>query len=214
MGFRYEFPRPALTVDVVVLRLAGRRAQLLLTPRTAPPFRGEPALPGGFLRMEETLDDAACRVLKDKSRLEGLYLEQLYTFGAVDRDPRDRVVSVAYLAILPADVASDADGRWCDLTRPPRLPFDHAEIVRTARDRLRAKLDYSSIGLRFLPLEFTRTQAQAAYEALGGRKLDKRNFGKQLATLDELVETGKTTVGAAHRPAQLYRLRDRRRLTY
>jgi 8-oxo-dGTP diphosphatase len=214
MPFTYEFPRAALTVDVVVLRLARGRPELLLAPRAAPPFEGELALPGGFLHLDETLDEAARRVLKDKSRLEGLYLEQLYTFGAVDRDPRDRVVSVAYLAVLPADVANDAEGRWYDLGRPPRLPFDHGLIVRTARERLRAKLGYSTIGLRFLPLEFTRAQAQAAYEALGGRQLDKRNFAKQLAAFDELVETGGTTAGKAHRPAQLYRLRDRTRLTY
>src|SRR5262245_33970222 len=138
MTFTYRFARAALTVDVVVLRLARDRAELLLTPRTGPPFAGSAALPGRFLRIDETLDDAARRILKDKSRLEGLYLEQLYTFGAVDRDPRERIVSVAYLAILPADVAGDAMGRWASLDHPPQLPFDHALIVRTARERLRA----------------------------------------------------------------------------
>ncbi|MFK7885581.1 MAG: NUDIX domain-containing protein [Gammaproteobacteria bacterium] len=210
----YDFARPAVTVDVIALRLQASVLQVLTTRRKEPPFRGRLALPGTFVHDTETLDDAATRVLRDKANLSGVYLEQLYTFGALKRDPRDRVISVAYLAILAADAIEHTTGRWIEADEPPALAFDHKTILATAIERLDAKLSYSSIGLRFLPARFTRAQAQTAYEALLGQTLDKRNFAKQFAGYSDVVDTGEKKTGGAHRPAQLFELADRNRLTY
>lgn len=184
--------------------------QVLLVQRGVEPFRGAWALPGGFVRIDEDLLDAANRELREETGAVGAeYLEQLYTFGRPGRDPRTRVISVAYYALLPratTPVAGTdaAAARWWPVDRLPPLAFDHAEILETALTRLRAKLGYSSVAYALLPSEFTLTELQDVYEMILSRPLDKRNFRKKLLATG-LLEGLPVRRGGAHRPAQLFR---------
>lgn len=211
MAFTYKYPRPALTVDCVVFGFDGNGLQVVLIRRALEPFAGSWALPGGFVDMDETLDQAARRELEKETHLHDVFLEQLYTFGSPGRDPRGRVVSVAYYALVrpdqhPATGDSDAaEAAWHPIENLPPLAFDHAEILSTARDRLRGKIRYQPVGFELLPKKFTLGQLQALYEAILGRTIDKRNFRKKLLAFDFLVPTEEFTTGAAHRPARLHR---------
>lgn len=210
MPFTYEYARPALTVDCVVFGFDEGELEVLLIQRGLKPFRGRWALPGGFVRVTETVDDAARRELAEETGLENVFLEQLYTFGALDRDPRERVVSVAYYALVRlADfqtrAATDATAaRWFPLSEVPSLAFDHDDILATALARLRGKLRYQPIGFELLPAQFTLSELQHLYEAVLGVKLDKRNFRKKVLAFNFLVPVAEQAKGA-HRPAQLYK---------
>jgi 8-oxo-dGTP diphosphatase len=216
MSFTYEYPRPALTVDCVVLGFGGGDLQVLLIRRGLEPFAGSWALPGGFVDMDEDLDQAARRELEEETRLHDVFLEQLYTFGKPGRDPRGRVVSVAYYALVrpdqhPAAGGSDAsEAAWHPVGAPPALAFDHAAILQTALDRLRGKIRYQPVGFELLAKRFTLGQLQSLYEAILGRRIDKRNFRKKLLAFDFIVPTEEFTTGGAHRPARLHRF-DRRK---
>ena len=216
MSFTYDYPRPALTVDCVVFGFDGDGLQVVLIRRGLEPFAGSWALPGGFVGMDETLDQAARRELEEETHLHGVYLEQLYTFGNPGRDPRGRVVSVAYYTLVrpnqhPAVGDSDAaEAAWYPVAGLPPLAFDHAEILRYALERLRGKIRYQPIGFELLPSHFTLGQLQALYEAILGHTLDKRNFRKKLLAFDFLIPTEKFTSGNAHRPARLYRFDQRK----
>ncbi len=213
MSYTYEHPHPAVTTDVVLFTIRQARLELLLVRRAQPPFAGRWALPGGFVGIDEPLDACAARELAEETGLRDLYLEQLGTFGEPARDPRERVISVAYLGLAPADrlqaVAGDDAGEvgWFARDALPALAFDHGRIVDLAGRRLAAKLGYSTIALQFLPPEFTLGRLQAVYEAILGRVLDKRNFRKRLQGLGCLEETGGRTRDGNHRPARLYRVR-------
>ena len=210
MAFTYEYARPALTVDCVVFGFDEGELKVLLIQRGLQPFKGRWALPGGFVRVTETVDDAARRELAEETGLKNVFLEQLYTFGAVYRDPRERVVSVAYYALVQladckAKAASDAAAaRWFALSSVPQLAFDHREILDVAIARLRGKVRYEPIGFELLPDKFTLTDLQHLYEAVLGTALDKRNFRKKVLAFDFLVPVPEQARGA-HRPAQLYR---------
>lgn len=216
MPFAYEFPRAALTVDCVVFGFDEGALKILLIRRGIEPFKGRWALPGGFVRTDETLDEAARRELREEAGLEKIYLEQLYTFGTVDRDPRERVVSVAWFALVrsadhvPSAATDAAEAKWFDAGDIPRLAFDHGDILATALERLRGKIRWQPVGFELLPEKFTLTQLQSLYEAILGRELDKRNFRKKLLALDLLVALDETTTAASRRPAQLFRF-DRRK---
>lgn len=212
MPHTYQYPRAALTVDCVVFGFDSSQAELqvLLIRRGLAPFKDRWALPGGFVRVEETLDEAARRELAEETNLSAVFLEQLYTFGTVDRDPRERVVSVAYYALTkPADhtaAATDAaEARWFSVSAIPPLAFDHATILDTALNRLRGKLRYEPIGFELLPPKFTLTQLQLLYESVLGAPLDKRNFRKKVLSHDLLVPLKETHREGTHRPAQLFR---------
>lgn len=213
MTFTYEFARPALAVDCVVFGLSREEVDLrvLLIERALPPFVGSWALPGGFVRIDETLDRAAERELTEEAGVRVTYLEQLYTFGALERDPRDRVVSVAYFALVnPVEHVPRADtdaarAEWFSTKKLPSLAFDHEQIVTVALERLRAKVRYRPIGFDLLPATFTLTQLQRMYECILGRSLDKRNFRKKVLSFDLLEATNEKETGVAHRAAQLYR---------
>ena len=209
MAHTYEFPRAALTVDCVVFGFGGGELQVLLIRRALEPFRNRWALPGGFVRVDETLDEAARRELDEETGLRDVFLEQLCTFGAVKRDPRERVVSVAYYALVkPGAVAAATDAaeaKWFPVSGLPALAFDHAEILATALDRIRGKLAYQPIGFELLPQKFTLTQLQRLYEAILCRPLDKRNFRKKALGYDLLIPLKETHQDGAHRPAQLFR---------
>jgi 8-oxo-dGTP diphosphatase len=202
-------------VDCVVFGFDGAGLQVLLIRRGLEPFIGSWALPGGFVDMEENLDEAALRELLEETHLKDVFLEQLFTFGNPGRDPRGRVVSVAYYALVrpdqhPATGDSDAsEAAWHPVDKLPPLAFDHANILHTGLERLRGKIRYQPIGFELLPKHFTLTQLQDLYEAILGRRIDKRNFRKKLLAFDFLVPTDEFTAGA-HRPARLHRF-DRRR---
>ena len=203
--------RPAVTVDVVIFSVRAHALQVLLVRRTEAPFRGRWSLPGGFGRTNESLDDAARRQLQEETDVHDVYLEQLYTFGAPRRDPRGRVISVAYFALVAADVnaqsaAPGVEVSWHPVTAPPELAFDHSEIVRYALQRLRYKLEYTSVGFELLPNEFTLTELQSAYEIVLGEEIDKRNFRRRILAADILAETSRYRESDGQgRPARLYR---------
>lgn len=205
----YDYPRPALTVDCVVFGYEAGTLHILLIERGAEPFQGKWALPGGFVNMDETLDTAARRELEEETGLRSIYLEQLYTFGDVHRDPRGRVVSTAYYALVALagrqpQAASDARiAQWHSLQYLPELAFDHAHIVHTAIERLRAKVRYKPVGFELLPTKFTLTQLQQLYETILERPLDKRNFRKKILAMD-LLQPLEEFQQAANRPARLY----------
>lgn len=211
MPHTYEYPRAALTVDCVVFGFDEGELKVLLIERGLAPFKGKWALPGGFVRVEETVDEAARRELSEETGLANVFLEQLYTFGAVKRDPRERVVSVAYYALVklaehPAMGATDAsDAAWFPVTRPPALAFDHAEILQIALARLSGKVRYEPIGFELLPAKFTLSQLQHLYEAVLRTELDKRNFRKKILGMGLLIPLKEQARGGAHRPAQLFR---------
>ena len=211
MPHTYEYPRPAVTVDCVVFGLDEQDLKVLLVRRGLPPFEGRWALPGGFVRMEETLDDAARRELREETGLKDVYLEQLYTFGDVRRDPRGRVVSVAYYALVnladhSVQAATDAsDAAWFAASDLPRLAFDHDRILDAASQRLKGKVRYQPIGFELLPEKFTLSQLQRLYETVLERPLDKRNFRKKILSMGVLVETDEVQQDVAHRAARLYR---------
>ena len=207
----YRYPRAALTVDCVVFGLDEGELKVLLIERGLEPFKGRWALPGGFVRVDETVDEAARRELEEEAGLRNVFLEQLYTFGALDRDPRERVVSVAYYALVKlaefqTKAATDAaDARWFPISTVPKLAFDHAEILEAALARLKGKVRYQPIGFELLPPKFTLSQLQHVYEAVLETALDKRNFRKKVLGLGLLVALKETRMTGRHRPAQLFR---------
>lgn len=211
------FARPSVTVDVAAMTARAGKLSVLLIRRGVWPFAGAWALPGGFVKMDEDLDTAARREMCEETGIAGAhYLEQLYTFGRPDRDPRTRVISVAYYALLPGpnsglpvcepEAGTDAaEARWWPVASLPELAFDHAEIVQTALARLRAKLGYTSVAYALLADEFTLTELQTVYEIILSRPLDKRNFRKKMLAANILEATPRQKRDGAHRPAQLYR---------
>lgn len=208
-----DCPRPSVTVDIIIFTLRDNDLQVLLIKRKHPPFEGMWAIPGGFVDIDESLEEAALRELREETGVEDVYLEQLYTFGNPDRDPRGRVITVAYFAVAPADAirprAGDdaAEARWWSMYNLPPLAFDHTEILTYALRRLRYKLEYTAVGFELLPETFTLSELQAAYEVVLGERLDKRNFRRKILSAGVIEETGEHRVGEG-RPARLYRFRD------
>lgn len=210
--YNYEYPRPALTVDCIVFGLdAQQELKVMLIQRDIPPFQGQWAIPGGFVRMEENLEEAALRELREETGIQNVFLEQLYTFGNLDRDPRDRTVTIAYYALInlfeqKINATTDAqDASWFALSKIPNLAFDHNQILQTAIARLRSKIRYEPIGFELLPSKFSLSQLQKLYETVLDRPLDKRNFRKKILAMDLLIDTDELEQGVAHRAAKLYR---------
>ncbi|BAU92933.1 NUDIX hydrolase [Methylorubrum populi] len=227
-----DYARPAVAVDLVLLGLSGGRPAVLLQRRDRHPHAGRHALPGGFVGIDEALDATAARVLREKAGGARAHLEQLYTFGAVERDPRMRIITVAYLALLteaafaealarapalhPGTVAVTLDERAegegavtvraIDGAALP-LAFDHAEIVALALRRLQGKLDYSEVGFALLPELFTLRQLQDVHEAILGTPLNKPAFRRRMLDRGWLDPTGRFETGTSYRPAELYRFR-------
>ena len=217
MPHTYQHPRPAVTVDCVVFGFDTEGdLKILLIQRDVEPFKNRWALPGGFVRLDETLDDAALRELSEETGLRDVFLEQLYTFGAPDRDPRERVISVAHYALVALDgrtLSPTTDARsaaWFSLADLPSLAFDHEKILGTAVQRLKGKVRYQPIGFELLPAKFTLSQLQHLYETILERPLDKRNFRKKILSMGLLVELDEIQQDVAHRAARLYRFDESR----
>ena len=200
-----------MTVDIVIFTLREGSLQVLLVKRGVPPFEGQYAIPGGFVRGDESLAEAALRELHEETGVRNVFLEQLYTFGDPRRDPRGRVITVAYYALIASDKLSlvagtdAAEAQWFPTSSVPPLAFDHKSILDYALERLRNKLEYTTVGFQLLPEKFTLGELQAVYEAILGRSLDKRNFRRKLALLG-ILKPLREWQRTGRKPAQLFRL--------
>ena len=224
------YDRPSVTVDLALLSVREGGLCVLLLRRDQGPYQGDWSLPGGFVRIEESLEEAALRVLRDKAQMSDVFMEQLFTFGAVDRDPRARVITVAYYALVDSgrfDEALKASAElslfeivvpWAGETggavaicsadgETEPLAFDHAEILGMAVKRLRGKLDYSPVGFELLPERFTLRQLQEVHEAILNRRMNKPAFRRRMLDKGVLEATGERESGVTYRPAELYRFR-------
>lgn len=216
----YAQPHPAVTTDIVVFTIVDHTLSALLIERRNEPFKGHWALPGGFVDMDEDLETGALRELREETGVDNVYLEQLFTFGAKNRDPRERVITVAYFALVPRHLVAPHAGSdatrlaWHPIDNLPALAFDHREIIRVAQERVSAKTRYSTVALQFLPEHFTLTELQQVYEVLRQESLDKRNFRKWVLALDCLEETGNFRRQGQHRPAKLYRAKCRDKVEF
>jgi ADP-ribose pyrophosphatase YjhB (NUDIX family) len=213
-------PAPTVAVDVAVFTVVSRALQLLLVQVQRGAFRGQWALPGGRVGLDESLDEAARRELAAQTGVGDVYLEQLYTFGSPQRDPQDRVVSVAYVALTQrnsrlGDARAQTDAEkyaavaWRRVSRLPPLAYDHQAVVKAALARLRAKLTYTNLAYNLLPRAFTLGELQEMYEAILGRRLDRRNFRKKIRSLGLLRPLAQVRRGS-HRPARLHVFQRRR----
>ena len=214
MNTKYPgYEQPAITVDLVIFTVNDDLLKIMLVRRAEEPFADSWSLPGGFLKASESLEGAALRVLNEKTALENVYVEQLYTFGDPDRDPRARVITVTYFALLPwKDLVPPPSDKvtslmWTSVNQLPKLAFDHREIVEYAVSRLRAKASYSNIVYGLMPRQFRLSELQRMYEIIINDKLDKRNFRKRMLATGLLQETGRKDLAGAHRPAMLYKFK-------
>ncbi len=210
-----DFEKPMVAVDLLVFTIADDRLKLVLVERAEEPFKGQLSLPGVFVKSGETLDSAAERGIAEEAGLEGIYFEQLYTWGAIDRDPRSRTISVSYLSLADcSQITLNAGERTSSaalydveelLSSDTPLAFDHREMIAYGRERIKNKTEYTRIAFEFLPEEFTIPQLQRVYEILLGKPLYKANFRRKISPLIE--DTNKMTSGDAHRPSKYYKLR-------
>ena len=217
MNYIYSYPKPSVTVDCVVFGLDDAQIlKVLLIQRGVNPYKDQWTLPGGFVKLDESIEAAAARELKEETGIAKVFLEQLYTFGEVGRDPRDRVITIAYYALINiAEYALQAqtdaqNAQWFAVEKLPTLAFDHDRILATAKQRLKGKLRYQPIGFELLPTKFTLTQLQRLYETVLQQKLDKRNFRNKILKMKLLLDIDEIETGVSHRPAKLYRF-DRER---
>lgn len=204
---RYKFA--AIATDVVVFTLRNNEPNVLLIKMKKKPYSGFWAAPGGLVLPRESVDASAKRILRTKAGLSNVYLEQVYTFGGVNRDPFGRVVSVAYMALIPFTdkilTTPDHDEiAWFSVRSLPKLAYDHREIISTSFKRLQAKLEYTNIVFSLLPKDFTLSEMQIVYESILGKTIDKRNFRKKILSLGIVKSTGSKRAGEANRPAKLY----------
>ncbi len=210
MKLQYVSPVASLTVDCVIFGFDGKKMEILLIRRGSEPEAGKWALPGGFMEKEETLDDAATRVLSLLTGMNNIYMEQFHTFGSLNRHPLGRVITVAYYALVdstnynlqPSWHASET--QWFDISEIPKLGFDHKEIVNTALKTLKKEIAIRPIGFELLPNKFTLTDLQNLYEVILGESLDRRNFRRKLKAMDILIELDEMRPGA-HIGATLYK---------
>jgi 8-oxo-dGTP diphosphatase len=207
-----KYAKPSVTVDTIIFTIKSGALKLLLVKRQVQPFKDKWAIPGGFVRIDQSLEDAAKFKLEDKTGVKDVYLEQLYTFGDPKRDPRGRVITVAYFALINSDNivlknGKDAhDAEWFDIEKLPPLSFDHEEIIGYALKRLKWKFEYTTVAFSLLPKKFTLTQVQELYECVFREQFDKRNFRKKILSLG-ILEEKEVMQNVAFRPPQLYSLK-------
>jgi len=220
MGELDKYSKPSVAVDIVVFTVIENELRALLIKRGRQPFSGFWGLPGGFVHISESPEDAALRELEEETGVKKVYLEQLYTFGEPKRDPRGRVISVAYYALVDSTKIKPVvtgeeeieNVQWFPARELPKLAFDHEEIIRYAIKRLQYKLEYTSVGLELLPESFTLTELQKLYEIILNEKIDKRNFRKKILSMGILEQTREYKTGQ-HRPAVLYKFRKAKQLS-
>lgn len=211
---------PAVTVDILIFTIQDNDLKILLVKREADPFKDYWGLSGGFVRIEESLEDAARRKLLEETGVKDIYLEQLYTFGDVKRDPRSRVITVSYFALLPFQAIKISpedktrEAKLFSLKKLPKLAFDHKKIIDYGVERLKSKIGYSNVAFGLLPKNFRLSQLQKVFETILGHQVDKRNFRKKILSIDLIKPTGKKEVDGAHRPAMLYEFKKKELITF
>jgi 8-oxo-dGTP diphosphatase len=201
----------AVAIDVVLFGIVDGKLSVLLGTVNRPPYYTNiEAVIGGLLAVDETTHEALQRHVANKTHLSRMYTEQLYTFSGLERDKRNRVISISYLGLVRPDDAARApvDGlRWCPVTKVPQLAFDHNEMCKVALTRLQGKIKYTNLSQFLLPKQFTLSELQTVYELVLGKEIDKRNFRKKILALDMVIETGELQAGVKNRPAALYRFK-------
>jgi 8-oxo-dGTP diphosphatase len=208
-----EYPKPSVTVDIIIFTIKDSDLKVLLVKRGIEPFKDNWAIPGGFIKMEESLEDAAKRELQEETGLKEVYLEQLYTFGDPKRDPRGRVITVTYMALVNSDdleIVGHTDvseAKWISVSKLPELAFDHKKILEYALKRLKWKFEYTTVAFSLLQKKFSLTQLQSLYEIVNQKDLDKRNFRKKILSMGIIEQTKEVDRGASHRPSKLYRFK-------
>lgn len=207
-GYTYKYPHPAVTTDCVIFGFDGHELKVLLIERGIEPYKGRWAFPGGFLNMDESAEEGARRELKEETGFKAAYIRQFHTFSAVDRDPRERVISVAFYALCKIDevVGGDdaAKAQWFSLDDVPQLAFDHDQILRMAERELRKQIHFEPIGFELLPKKFTMKSLQQLYEAILNIKFDRRNFYNKMLHLGLLTQLDETEKTSNKKPAYLY----------
>ena len=211
MNYTKPYTPPTLTVDAVIFQVNNNTLEVLLLKRPNEPFKGEWALPGGYNAKGETTTDALERVVFQKTGIkikdDLRYIEQLYTFDTINRDPRGHAVSVTYMGCgRNITYNEDLEVAFFDVNKIPKLAYDHANIIKYAKERLIAKMTYTNSAFAFLDRRFTLTQLQTVYEIVFGREFDKRNFRKKFLSLNLIHETNELWRDGAHRPAKLYEI--------
>ena len=207
--FCYKYPHPAVTTDCVIFGFDGVKLNVLLIERGIEPFKGRWAFPGGFLNMDESAEDGARRELKEETNLDAEYIEQFHTFSDVNRDPRERVITVAHCALVKLSEVKGGDdaasARWFAMDEVPSLAFDHDRILRMAVNRLKERICFEPIGFELLPEVFTMTELQNLYEAILEVKFDRRNFYNKMLKLGILSEAEPRPANASRRTPTKYR---------
>lgn len=204
----YRYPHPAVTTDCVIFGFDGERLQVLLIERGIEPFKGRWAFPGGFIKMDETAEEGALRELKEETGMENAFIQQFHTFSNPLRDPRERVITIAFYALVRIQEVKGGDdaasARWFPLDEIPALAFDHDHMLRMATQRLRQEIHFHPIGFELLPAKFTLRELQSLYEAILGITFDRRNFAKKMLHLEILNELDETVWPTPKREAKLF----------
>lgn len=204
----YRYPHPAVTTDCVIFGFDGERLQVLLIERGIEPFKGRWAFPGGFIKMDETAEEGALRELKEETGMENAFIQQFHTFSNPLRDPRERVITIAFYALVRIQEVKGGDdaasARWFPLDEIPALAFDHDHMLRMATQRLRQEIHFHPIGFELLPEKFTLRELQSLYEAILGITFDRRNFAKKMLHLEILNELDETIWPTPKREAKLF----------
>ncbi|MEK6827249.1 MAG: NUDIX domain-containing protein [Nanoarchaeota archaeon] len=208
----HNFSKPSVTVDMVIYTIQENDLKILLVKRGIEPFKDKWALPGGFVRINESLEDAAKRELQEETGVKDVYLEQLYSFGEPGRDPRGRVITIAYIALVNSEnvvlksTTDVSEAQWFSIKKIPLLAFDHKKILDYSLKRLKWKFEYTTVAFSMLPKKFAISQMQKIYEIVFSKKFDKRNFAKKILSLDILKEEG-IKKDVSYRPPMLYSLK-------
>ena len=209
LKYHYKYPHPSVTTDCVIFGFDGTKMRVLLIERGIEPYKGRWAFPGGFLNMEESADVGALRELREETGLKGAYIKQLHTFSDPKRDPRERVITIAYYALVRLQEVKGGDdaakAEWFALNEVPALAFDHDLILRMALQELRKQIHFEPIGFELLPEKFTMSQLQTLYEAILEVHFDRRNFANKMLKLGILEETGDRPKDAARTVPVQYR---------
>ncbi len=207
-NYCYKYPHPSVTTDCVIFGFDGTQLQVLLIERGIEPYKGKWAFPGGFLNMDESAEEGALRELQEETGLTGAYIEQFHTFTEPNRDPRERVITIAYYALVRIQEVKGGDdaarAKWFALDEVPQLAFDHDMILRTALARLRERIHFQPIGFELLPEKFTMKELQSLYEAILQVKFERRNFAKKMLHYDLVNQLEETTWPTAKREAYLF----------
>ena len=208
----HKFEKPSVTADIVIFTIKDNELKVLLVKRKIAPYKDTWAIPGGFVRIDESLEDAAKRELEEETGVKNVYLEQLYSFGEPKRDPRGRVITISYMALINSDdvklkaTTDVSDAQWFSIKKIPQLAFDHNQILDYSLKRLKWKFEYTTVAFSLLPKKFAISQIQKIYEIVFNKKIDKRNFAKKIISLNILKEEG-INKNVSHRPPMHYSLK-------